>query len=984
MGRIQTSIGLISGMDIAGTVEKLIALESVPLTNLQARVTKYQEQQSAFSDLSALFMKASYMISNLGKVTVHERLDVKSSNESALKVTRKGNPPSGTHTFTPVKMATSHQILSSGKTSATSALGKEAEVSIRFGRNLETNFNLKDINGGDGFSRGQIRITDQSGNKATIDLRGATTMKDVLDAINNSSDISVLAELDGDRLKLTDISGGSSTNLIVQEVGGGSTAASLGLAGINTDQTVASGETIVRLGNNLSLNALNDGNGIAMDSLFTDLDVTFSDGSTTKIDFAQIQVNSNGTTDGTRNKETTLGELLNTINTTAPAKLKVEISDDGTHLVWHDLTYVSGTSASNGFKVSSSASNRNPILHSLGIGDYSETGGTGVEGTDGTIEGRRIIGNLNSVLLSSLNGGRGVTLQAGDINLTDADGNTGTITFTADEVKGIDTLDEYIDLMNTKLDASGVKFQVKLNGSKSGLELVDFSNGAATSIQFEDVNGGNLASAMGLERLSGNLTASYSSQSLNLQVVSMNTKLADLNGGKGVDLQGAVNFTDSSGRKTTVTLSSAMETVDDFASAMSAVGIVLKVNETGDGFMLVDISNGSGSMSVSEGSSYSTAAKDLNLLGHTAETKTAYAGSNVTYRTMDCSMNYKISLEETDSLTSLKDAINNLGAGFTATIVNDGSSYRLSVGSDQTGFASNIVLDLSELDMDQDDLTSPQDAVLIYGSLSGSGIMITSKTNTIVEPVPGITLTINSTTASPVTISTERSSVDVKASIKTFVENYNAFREKYNEYNYSNVYSGTFGVLFGDSLMLRLDSAINDMLTSRVTTTGKIQSLRDLGLTVSSESGEVISIDDEEQKEVTKEIGKLTFDEEKFDSLFEQDPEAIKNFFIQTQTVYDTKTGEEKTVDYGFAAKYTAMAETFTDSVTGSLGVRYASLQSKIDDGNDRAVYLQKLLDSKKTRLTNSFVRMEQALAKIQDSANAVSQIGASTGSTSA
>jgi len=981
MGRIQSSVGLISGMDLVGTVDKLIALDSVPLNNLKNRVTRYQEQQAAFADLSALFMKANYMISNLGKVSVHERLDVKSSNESVLKVARKGNPVAGTHTFTPVKLATSHQILATGVSSPTAALGKKADVTLRFGRNLETNFNLKDLNGGDGVARGQIRITDQSGAKATIDLRAATTMKDVLDAINNNENVSVLAELDGDRLKLTDLSGGTSNNLLIQEVGTGTTAASLGLigSGVANDGTILTGADIVKLGNNLSLNALNDGNGLPLDSLFGDLMITMGAKQTT-IDFAQVvAVNESGTSDGNRKREATVGDLLNTINTTLKESgmdnLKAEISDDGKSVNWK-------TTDGTDFQIFSATLNKNPILHALGIDEYNEAGGMGVASSGGEINGKRIIGNLNSVLLASLNGGRGITLAAGDINLKDADGNTATITFTAADVEGIDTLDQYIALMNQKLkdDAPNVKFTVKMNSSKSGLDLVDFSNGSATTVQFEDANGGNMAEAMGLTRKIDVAAKSYSSKNLNLQVVSLNTKLADLNGGKGIDLQGALRFIDSTGRQTTVELNQNMVTVDDLVTAMSSVSIALKINEAGDGFMLVDLAGGTGRMSVAEGSAYSTAAKDLHFLGVTSEMdQTAYIGSANTYQTMNCSLTTTLSFDETATLNDIRDAINKAGAGFSASILNDGSSYRLSIGSSQTGYASNMVVDLSQFGLGQDTLTEPQDAVLVYGSLTGNSIMITSKSNTFIEPVPGINLTINATSTTPITVSTEPSSLDVKVSLKTFVENYNEFREKYNEYNYANPYSGTYGLLFGDSMMLRLDNAINQILTGRIFGVGKIQSLRELGITLSHESGEVVSSDDEEQKKITSEIGKLTFDEDKFDALFASDPEAIKDFFTKTITVYDEKEKKEVEKSIGFATKYTTMADSFTNTVDGSLGTRYASLQTKVDDGNDRMIYLQKLLDSKRTRLLNSFIRMENSLAKLQDASNAVSKIGQSS-----
>ena len=81
---------------------------------------------------------------------------------------------------------------------------------------------------------------------ADIDLRIARTVDDVLRAINNNTSASVTAAVDGDRLVLTDTSGGSG-NLKVQDIGTGKTALDLGLAGINVAANTATGADVFQL-----------------------------------------------------------------------------------------------------------------------------------------------------------------------------------------------------------------------------------------------------------------------------------------------------------------------------------------------------------------------------------------------------------------------------------------------------------------------------------------------------------------------------------------------------------------------------------------------------------------------------------------------------------------------------------------------------------------------------------------------------------------
>ncbi|MGL6195256.1 MAG: flagellar cap protein FliD N-terminal domain-containing protein, partial [Thermoguttaceae bacterium] len=207
MAGLQTTVGLISGINIKEVVEQLIAIESIPRENLKTRNDKLEKQQAAYVQLTNLFNTTSYMMKNLGKVEIFQRLAVKSSNEAVLKATRVGNPTPGNYQFTPLKLAQAQSTLVQGVASDKVALEKEGDISIRFGRDLGTNYNLSDINGGAGFDRGYIRITDATGTRANVDLRYAESIDDVLDAINNNMNVDVTAKLDGDKIVLTDYSG---------------------------------------------------------------------------------------------------------------------------------------------------------------------------------------------------------------------------------------------------------------------------------------------------------------------------------------------------------------------------------------------------------------------------------------------------------------------------------------------------------------------------------------------------------------------------------------------------------------------------------------------------------------------------------------------------------------------------------------------------------------------------------------------------------
>ena len=1000
MGSIQLGVGLISGMDIQGTVEKLIALESGTLKNLQTRNEKFLQQQTYISQLTSLFMTSNFMISNLSKISVFDRRDVKSSNDSLLGVARNGNPPAGTHTFTPIRTASQHQILSSGVKSATEPLGITGSVTARYGRDLETNFDLSNLNGGDGFSRGQIRITDMSGGKATIDLRGATTMKDVLNAINNNTDVSVRAEIDGDGLRLTDLSGHTNGRLIVQEVAGGSTAASLGLAGINTDEQSVVGTQIVRLGLNLDLAAIHDGNGFQSNSFSSDLQITLADGTTATIDFAEFvgatfKKDENGNTvyDETgkavidvpahHKDEMTLGDLIRNItqNEQLKGKIEISISTDGQRLEWKDLTYQTPyddddpdnpgntiTIDPNANKFSVRALNGSSSLVSLGL--VPSAAATGVSSDNDTITSARIMGSLGSVLLSSLDGGAGLAFTAPSaateltINVTNLNGKNVILEFDISEVSEVETLDEYMKLINEKLQDADMNMTVQLNSAKTGLEIKDTSGGYGTSVVFEDVVG-DLASKMKLTHTAGMNYATRVSQDLNLQVVSANTRLSDLNGGRGVDTLGSIVIVDSQGKRGTVAMSDDIVTVGDLIRVISSNGgasVVAEINPAGDGIRIIDNAGGTGVMSIYEGDSYSTMAADLHFL-QTAEQKNIYGSGNIRY-VIDGSMTYNLQITETDSLTTIAAKLNDMGMGIQASIFNDGSSkpYRLMVGSGNTGEAAKLTLDLSALGLTQEVMSEANDAVLFYGDLSTqNGVMLTSSTNIFVNAVPNINIEVKGSGTSPITVSTEGSSMEIKTSLKSYVENINKFLEVLLEATASDPQNDEYGALFTDSTVRNLYRDLSQMLTERFVGTKGVESLMQLGVRIDPETR------------------LLEFDEETFDQLYKQNPEGIREFFINTKVTDYDGDGNPVETQVGFAAKYTAMAERYTAVSGGSLGYKYESLQSKIENAYRQEEFLQARLNAKYLRLYKNFIAMETTLAQLQKSMTAIEGINTST-----
>ncbi len=1033
MSGVQSSVGLVSGIDYTSLVNELIKIDSIPMQRLAQRTQVMTEQRDALEALNVYLLRATYTIQNLNRPEPFNRVDPTSSNEAVLKASKgTGTLAPGSYTFTPIRSAQSQQTIAEGVASATDALGKTGTISIGRGWSLDKNVNLSEINGGAGFTKGQIRITDGTGVRATVDLRNATTINDVVEAINGTTSIDVFAEIIEDRIVLTDMSGidPADSKFVVQDVSGGSTAASLGLANKRVDATGrAIGDSIYRLGDDTRLSQLNDGLGIVTDDLVADLAITCKDGSRVTIDFNKRSTTAEIEDGAPENlKELTLGDLIETINNSTDAngnvgKIRASIGTDGKSLVLTDTTSKmianpdydadAGPSDANPEQIADPSAKTvmsqvsdNPVLKSLGF-----VGGNGtdtVESTDGTFQSRFLIGGLGSTLMSNLNGGNGLSAAtAGSIEVQDRAGNKATLSFTQDEIDLMQTVEDAVYVLNYKLataerDGSdpddpqyGVGIEVRLNDTKTGFQLVDMTGRNDANMIFRDLTSDTtetvtnedgeeeevvtgtvdpkIASSLGLNVDSSRSTVDGTS--LNKQLFSYSTKLSELNGGRGVTIPGGrISMTSSAGRTETFAFDvNRHQTLGDVIDELNnnSIGVTARLNDTGDGILLEDRSNGGGSFTIVDADSGSKVAATLGIAGVAPQSSKVNGVLGI-----NGSQSYDIEIEATDSLEDIQKKINESGGNFSASIVQDGSDspFRLSITGSSTGAAGAMNVDLSALGLKTENMTEARDAELIFGEAgSDAGVTLHSSSNTFKNVVSGLDLTLGSVPnpPTPVTITCEKTAVDISVSLETFVNNFNEFKTMHNQATY--FVAGDDGVqgniLYNNATARTMDRGVIDMVQKRVYGIPGITSLASLGVTVRSSLGD--------EGQITQ-TGTLIWDPDVFAAAYANNPDGVEEFFYQFITEVGSD-GKETQVKTGWAQQFMTETEKVTGNSTGSvLGRVYSEMQTldtKIDQNTDRIEYMQARLDAKKEQMLKKFYNMEQQLARMQSDMNSVSQI---------
>ena len=907
MGQVTSSVGLMSGIPIASTISQLMSIAQQPVKDLTTQNTTLQSEQTAYDTLAASLIAMGATTDNLGQASLFNQQTASSSDSSALSATVTGNPAVGTYTYTPLQMAQAVQYVSNGFASETSALGG-GSISFKYGPGVQQPASLSSLNGGTGWSPGSIRITDMSGASSTINLSGAQTIQDVLSDINSNTSINVTAEAYGNGIRLIDNTGGSGS-LKVQDVSGGKTAESLGLGGINTSATagpVATGASIVYLTDSTQLANLNDGAGVRISQTMPDITFTLSDGSTGTIDLATTP---SGST--TAQPDTTVGQVLDAINAAGKIggvqKLSAAISANGSGIVLTDNT--SGTGA--------------PMTLSS-VYDSDAVADLGLSGTavGGVLTGGAIVGGTDTVLLSRLNGGNGLG-QLGTISLTDRSGKTATVSLASDQ-----TLQDVINSIN----GAGVGITAAVNQAGNGIELTD-TTGSTTSNMIVANGSDGLNTATTLNIAVNAATTSVNSGDLDVQTVSDNTLLSSLNGGAGV-AQGTFSITDTAGNTAQLNLAgTAIQTVGDLINAINNLPIKVhaELNSTGDGIQIQDTAHGSGTLLVTEGSS--TTAADLGLLSPYS-TQTI---NGTPTEVIDGSTTKTLTLSPTDSLGSLVTEINNLNAGVTASIFNDGSStpYRLVLNGANQGSAAQMTIDTSQTGISLQQTAQAQDALLETGtSTSGvPGIVVASSNNQFTNVLPGATLQIQQASTQPVTINVTASDTNLSAAVQAMVSDYNTYQSQFTTDTAYNTTTNSGAVLTDDPVSQEVNDQISNLMTGQFNVSGSINSLAQIGVTMNTD-------------------GTLSFDSSTLDSVFQSNPTDLQTFFTDSTN--------------GMSAQFHQVVNYLTNAQASLLTNRVNALNTQITDNNSQITLLNSELNAQEEMLYAQYDNMDSTIGTLK------------------
>lgn len=299
-----------------------------------------------------------------------------------------------------------------------------------------------------------------------------------------------------------------------------------------------------------------------------------------------------------------------------------------------------------------------------------------------------------------------------------------------------------------------------------------------------------------------------------------------------------------------------------------------------------------------------------------------------------------------DSLQSISDKINNAMVSgettsqglATASVINDGSNYRLVVASTQQGLANNVTI--SGTSASYLNFTTTQSAN--DASFSINGLSMTRSTNTVSDAISGVTLNLvgadpagtTSANAKHTTLTVARDTATVSQTVNNFISAYNKLSSTINSLHQKG------GTLEADNSATSVISQLQAVFNQPASIAGNTNSwLAQIGISF--------------QKDGTLALDSATFSK------------ALNTDFKGTVSLFTDSNS-------GFANRLYTAASNMLDT-NGLLDSRISGLNTQINSLNDDIDQENVRLANVQTRLQTQYANLDALLGTMQQTSSYLS-----------
>ena len=291
----------------------------------------------------------------------------------------------------------------------------------------------------------------------------------------------------------------------------------------------------------------------------------------------------------------------------------------------------------------------------------------------------------------------------------------------------------------------------------------------------------------------------------------------------------------------------------------------------------------------------------------------------------------KITIDSTNSsLEGIRDAINDADIGVNATIVNDGSGYRLLFSSTETGADNSLEVTvtesgpvgLSQFEFNATNTNLTQTVAAQDALLTINGLLVTSASNSVDEAIEGVELKLLSTTSgTPVNVDVSRNNASVKSQINKFISAYNSYIATVNDLTSFNADTLERGVLVGDNTLRSISGRLRGELNASIGGSASLQVLADIGVTTNAN-------------------GTLKLDGSILDDILSENADQLAGLFSALATATDVDISFDSSTDKTLTGIYAVSVTTLATQAEyqGATGLALTidssnnTLEIKIDD----------------------------------------------------
>ena len=340
------------------------------------------------------------------------------------------------------------------------------------------------------------------------------------------------------------------------------------------------------------------------------------------------------------------------------------------------------------------------------------------------------------------------------------------------------------------------------------------------------------------------------------------------------------------------------------------------------------------------------------------------ASATFTFR-VGTGIDQTVTLTGTDTIDDLRNKINDLGAGVTASLVNTGTeaapAYRLVLTSNTTGSAGaiTVVADGTTLDLLNasgtggiDTLQAAQNAQIAVGDPNLNPVTIERSSNTISDAINGVTLALTKGTGTgTVQISITKDNDAVKENIKAVATAYNEIVKFINERSTYNVTTKKGGIFFNEPTARTVLSQLRNAFGAAVS-----------GATAYSSVGQVGF--------KTERDGTITVDDAALSNAISTNYNAVKALFSNQGAVG------------GLAQFVVSAVDALDDTGSGALTVRKTGLTNEITKIGRDIERQEDQVSKYEERLRRQFAALDSLLRQVQSQSGYLSSQSSIGGTT--